>query len=158
MGLRLIFSITFIVFFTSMVFVANVWSQVEADGTTVEVTNPWIKYNPMSGRASAAYFDIKNVAILNMEIIGVLAPNDIHAMMHKTVEENGRMRMLSLKSVKVAMDESVVFAPRGKHIMLMNMPSDLKIGSTLNLTIKLGHGERLNVPFKVCPLTALQSC
>ncbi len=164
MGLRLIFSITFTVCAFILVFLpfsGQTMSQKQAMSQIsgeISVNNAWVRYNPMSGRSSAAYVKIENLGNNSVRLVGVSAPHPAHAMLHQTITTDGISRMSHLDSIDIAAGTSFVFEPRGAHIMLMNMPTDLEMKTNLMLELSFASGKKLEVPFKLCPLTASEIC
>jgi copper(I)-binding protein len=56
--------------------------------------------------------------------------------LHKTVMENGVMKMQPQESVEVPAHNKVEFKPGSLHIMLVNLKQDLKPGDRLELTLQ----------------------
>jgi len=157
MGLRLIFSIAFVVFLSSLIFPQKSHA-VYGVKTVIEVNNAWVRYNPMAGRASAAYMDIKNLGDVADTIIAVNIAPPAHAMMHQTITSGGISKMLHLESADIAAFKTISFKPRGAHIMLMNMPTNLEINSHIILELVFSSGKKFEAKFKLCPITSAKIC
>ena len=149
---------TFIMVLALCSFISPSISVAENSEPQFIISNAWIKYNPMQGRLSAAYMDIENTSDVDGVLVGTSAQTPIHTMMHESIEEDGITKMLHLESVSIGAGTNISFAPRGLHIMLMNMPSGLEVGSTLPMVLEFANGEKVEAQYKVCPLTASTIC
>ena len=69
--------------------------------------------------------------------------------LHQTLEENGVERMRALGPVTLAPGASVVFAPGGRHLMLMQPGRELKVGDTVKIHLDTKSGDGATGEFRV---------
>lgn len=81
-------------------------------------------------RPSAAYFTITG-GPAPVALVAVTADAAQRAEMHETVRENGVVSMRAIQRVPVAANETVRFAPGGRHVMLFGLnPTAVRAGRT----------------------------
>jgi hypothetical protein len=158
MGLRLIFSITFVVYLTTLLFLPFRSHALSLEASEIRVSQTWIRYNPMSGRSSAAYMEITNQGEGGDRLVGINVAKPVHAMMHQTIITDGITKMSHMGGMDIAAGAKVSFKPRGAHIMLMNMPTTLELGANLRLELVFASGKKTAAMFKLCPITAFEIC
>jgi copper(I)-binding protein len=106
--------------------------------TNVRVTLPVVP-----GRPAAGYF-VLSAGTTPVELLRVTSAakrTELHAM-NMT---GGVMRMDALTSVRVAPGHVVRFAPGGAHLMLFDLPANIRPGATLPITFIFADGTRVRV-------------
>jgi len=122
-----------------LVEVKSQYHMVHQDGLSnaeLNVSNGWVRETIPGTNVTAAYLDISSSKPLNL--FELSSPDfervEIHDM---TLSESGVMTMVKLESLLV--DESgVSLSPNGKHIMLINPTRAIKVGETVEVTLKAG--------------------
>jgi periplasmic copper chaperone A len=138
--------------------------------TGVTVTDAWARASAMSSGDGAAYFTITNGGTVDDELTGVSVPSTVAAMaqIHETVEVTDTtgdgmpgstegsmsgstmggspmMAMQQVDSVAVPAGATVVFAPGGYHVMLVDLVKPLEVGQTIPLTLTFAKAGTLEV-------------
>jgi len=100
---------------------------------------------------SAAYMTIFNDTDEDETLISVETDVAGEAQLHETVvDENDVARMLEQKDgIRIFPGEKVELAPRGKHIMLLNLTRDLIAGETITLKLEFKSGRSITVTVPV---------
>jgi periplasmic copper chaperone A len=82
-------------------------------------------------------------------ILSVTTPAAGKATLHKSVEENGVMKMEPLDTVEVPAMGTLAMSPGGIHIMLTGLKAPLKKGETIELTFTFEKAGALKVTVPV---------
>ncbi len=111
--------------------------QADAQSTTkvgqIEVANGWARAS--TGRAGAAYFEIRNHGDLADRLVSARTDVSRKAQFHTGVMKDGIMRMERIDAIDVAAHASAVLEPGGRHVMLMGLRIPLKRGHSFALTL-----------------------
>ncbi len=97
----------------------------------------------------AGYFSITSQASTPLHLVGASSPAFGDVMLHRSVEEGGMQRMVHVDGLDLAPGQTLVFAPGGYHLMLMDRKQDLHPGDQVPVTLRFGDGQTLEVPFRV---------
>lgn len=119
----------------------------------LEVSNPWIRLLP-AGVPSGGYFTLRNGGNEPAVLVSISSTAFGSIMMHRTVEEQGRSRMLSVDQIEVAAGKTMSFAPGGYHLMLMKPIRDFAIGERVPITLEFLDKHKITVQFEVRGPTA----
>lgn len=121
----------------------------------VEFNRCWVRLIP-GGRPSAAYFELRNTGNEPISLLGARADNFKDVMLHKTIIEDGVMKMDMLEEVRVEPAQTAVFEPRANHVMLTADPADaVAIGDEVNLQFKFEGEQVASTTCIVKPINAL---
>jgi copper(I)-binding protein len=115
----------------------------------VVVENAWIRAVPPGAAMLAGYATLKNTGDAPIVVNGANSAEFGDVSLHESVNENGVERMRPLGDVAIAPGASVVFAPSGKHFMLMDPKRALKAGDTLKIHISTKSGPGADADFMV---------
>ncbi len=103
------------------------------------------------GDNSAIYFKINNPGPAIDALIEAQTEVAAQTELHKSEMDNqGVMSMHPQHQIEIPPDSQVEFAPGGYHVMLVDLQQDLKVGDTVELTLRFQNfGEiTLDVPVK----------
>jgi periplasmic copper chaperone A len=117
-----------------------------AGGLTIE--KPWMRLI-IKARPAAGYFTLKNGTDKPVALTGAASSACGMMMLHRSVEENGVEKMLSVMSLTVPAHGSVSFAPGGYHIMCMKPQASMERGKSVPVTLKFADGSSLTAQFPV---------
>ena len=106
------------------------------------VDHAWVRLGAVSGRPAAAYFTIHG-GPEPRTLIAVTTDVAVNSEMHETIDKGGTAEMEALHDVSVPKDQTVVFAPAGRHVMLFDMNAGIKAGGSITLTFTFSNGERI---------------
>lgn len=147
-------------------------ARFEADG--IAVLDPWVRASiPMTlpedeepideaggaNLTTAAFMTIENTGEDDERLIGASVAPEIAAMVeiHETITtDEDVMQMQPVSGIDIPAGESVTLAPRGLHIMLMNLGQDLDEGETVEITLEFESGTTLAVKAEVRPLVPME--
>ena len=122
--------------------------QASAAGRLV-VEQAWIRTAPPGAMMLAGYASLRNAGDAPLVVTGADSADFGSVSLHQSIEENGVERMRPLGKIEIAPGVSVVFAPGGKHFMLMQPARELKSGDTVKVHISTETGEGATVEFSV---------
>jgi len=112
------------------------------------IEEPWARSNPNG--LGAAYL------VITMPTDDVLVAVDVdptiaaRVELHEVVDDEGRMLMREREGgIPLPADEAVELRPGGLHIMLLDMPAMLEVGSTLELTLRFAEADPITVQAEV---------
>ncbi len=97
----------------------------------------------------AGYFSITSHASAPLQLVGAASPAFGDVMLHRSVEEGGMQRMVHVDGLDLAPGKTLVFAPGGYHLMLMEPKQTLHPGDKVPVTLRFGDGQTLEIPFRV---------
>lgn len=115
----------------------------------VTITGQWVREAPPGARALGGYLTITNQGKKPLTLVGAASPLFGSVEMHTIVEEEGRMRMVEVKSLEIAPGEALELKPRDKHLMLMRPKKDLKAGDQVPLELDFGPAGRVKLSLEV---------
>lgn len=70
-------------------------------------------------------------------------------MIHETVPSNGMSTMRDAPLLSLPANGQLLFAPGGRHVMLMNPDHALRVGDKVRVTLVLSGGRRVAADFPV---------
>lgn len=115
----------------------------------VTVSKQWARTSPMEASTGAAYMDI--VSAVDDKLVGAMVDASVAKMteVHETVmvesgdmssdttmAMSGEMKMQKVDFVEIKAGETVSLKPGGYHIMMMELAAPLKVGTTIQVTLK----------------------
>lgn len=100
------------------------------------VSDGYIKMPPAGAMMAAGFMRIKNDSRKNMILMGAQVEGFGLVEIHETTMEDGMMRMRPRPGLQVSAGESVVFAPGGLHLMLMQPQKELHPGDVIKGKLK----------------------
>ncbi len=105
-----------------------------AQTPAVTVENPWARATTPSAKAGGIFLTLHGSAAAD-RLVSAATPVAGMAEIHRTVEQDGVMKMLPIDGIDVAPGATVEFKPGGLHIMLMGLKQQLKPGDTFPVTL-----------------------
>lgn len=148
----------------------------EASADGIEVTGAWARTSPAMADAGAAYLTITSEEA--NALVGASVPASVAGTVeiHETVmaddgsstsmgdgssttmgdmgsdtttESMGEMTMVPVESLDLPAGEAVELKPGGYHIMLLDLPAPLEVGTDIELTLTFETGDPLTVTVPV---------
>lgn len=104
-----------------------------ADTIAIKVDQVWSRA-AMAGHEGVVYLTITNSGPTDT-LIGVSTPVAAIADLHRTINDNGVMKMRSVPTLQIEAGKSVTLAPSGYHVMLINLKQTLKQGDSFPVTL-----------------------
>jgi copper(I)-binding protein len=98
-----------------------------------------------SGATGGAYLTLVNRDTVATTLAGVSSPWARAAEIHETMQHGDMAHMQARPSIDIAIGDSLVMAPGGVHIMLIDLQRAIAIGDTVPVTLRFGTGDSLIV-------------
>jgi copper(I)-binding protein len=121
----------------------------------IRVENAWARATAPGLPTGTVYFDLINTAARGDQLIGVSTARAPRAEIHRTIESSGNSQMVHTPTVRIPAEQSVTFAPTGRHIMLMGLTQALAEGERFTLTLAFSSAEPIVVEVEVKAPTAM---
>jgi copper(I)-binding protein len=114
----------------------------------IQITDAWSRATAGTAAPGVAYLTITDTGAADT-LLGVTTPVAGSAMLHKSSETGGIMRMDMVDSLPITAGATVRFEPGGYHIMLMGLTHALKPDETFPLTLEFAHAGKQTVTVTV---------
>jgi len=113
---------------------------------SIRAEGPWARPSMGMDRAGAAYLVLINGSGQDDALVGVTSPQAATVELHETVAgASGMMAMQPVARIELPKGARVELKPGGYHIMLIGLTQELKVGDTVELTLRFEHGPALVV-------------
>lgn len=120
-----------------------------ADGTGVEIHDPWAR-SASKGGNTAAYMLVHNHSTAEDALTGASTDMADSAEFHLSqMNTDGVMEMIPQISIPLPADTELEFKPGSYHIMLVNLKQDLKKGDEIAITLHFQTHEDIVVTVPV---------
>ena len=126
----------------------------QADNVMVE--NPFAREVPPGAPASASFMKLTNTSGTDINIIQADSAVSKVVELHTHTNDNGVMRMRKIPQITVPANGSTELKPGGLHIMLIGPHEPLKMGQTVNVTLKFEDGSSKEVAMPVKSLKGMK--
>ena len=127
----------------------------EFSAKTVRVSHPWLRATPPGAKVGAAYLEISASAEGGDKLIGASAEGIAGRVEIHTHEHAGDvMKMRQLDALPIEAGKSVVFAPAGHHLMLLDLVRPLEEGDLIALTLNFEKAGAIAIEASVEPIGA----
>jgi len=112
-------------------------------GSAFTVEDAWVRSNP--NLMGAAYMVLTSPT--DDELVAASVDPSIAGSVevHEVTMQDGMMRMGQVAGIPLPAGQPVVFEPGGYHLMLLDMPAVLAVGTAVELTLTLASGTTLTV-------------
>jgi periplasmic copper chaperone A len=121
-------------------------AQGAAMSAPVTIANAWFRFLP-AGLPAGGYFTAHNAGKADLAITGAQSPACGMLMLHKSSDTGGMTGMNMVEKVAIPGDGTATFAPGGFHLMC-DQPN-MKVGSTVPVTLQLSDGSSVKASFAV---------
>lgn len=115
----------------------------------LQVTSAWASPTPGGVSVSGGYFTIENHAAEADRLIAATSPRANRVEIHEMSMDGAVMRMRQLDGIDIPPGATVVLAPGGLHLMLMDQPTPLATGEEIPLELTFEHAGALTVTAQV---------
>jgi len=108
---------------------------------TLKVSNAHMpEFSPVS-RTGAVYLTLKNNTTLDRVLIGASTNIARHTMFHQTIESNGSVKMKHIDELTIKVNDQVVLASGGIHLMLMGLQKR-PFSNPFELVLEFNDGQQ----------------
>jgi periplasmic copper chaperone A len=104
-----------------------------ADSSAIKVDQVWSRA-AMAGREGVIYLTITNAGPAD-SLTAISTPVAATAELHRSINDNGVMKMRGVPSLAIEPGTTVTLSPNGYHIMLMDLKQTLKQGDSFPVTL-----------------------
>jgi len=123
----------------------------------IKVSKAWIRETGGRMASTAAYLTISNNGADDITLIGASADFAGSTTIHDTVvDADGKAGMRPAGEIVIPAGETLLLAPRGKHIMLTKLSAGLNKGEKRNITLMFKGQDNMVVEAQVMPITGAQ--
>ncbi len=112
-------------------------------GITIE--QPWAPHTGRRKMSAAVYFTIKNTGHNSDSLIGVHSDVANVAMLHRSYEDDGIMKMDHVEELKIPAGDTAALEPGAYHIMMMQLEKPLKRGEVFPLMLEFKKAGKVRV-------------
>ncbi|HUZ71697.1 MAG TPA: copper chaperone PCu(A)C [Stellaceae bacterium] len=128
-----------------------------AEGTSaaIAVTDAWARATPQGAQTGAAFVTVTNHGATDDKLIGASTPIATMAQLHRTIDDNGVMKMRPVAVIDLKPGASVTLKPGYMHVMLMGLKHPLAQGASFPLTLTFAKAGKIETTVKIEKLGAM---
>lgn len=113
------------------------------------VRGAWIPEAPPAAKVQAAYMDLINEGPRPVVVVGAESPDFARIEMHRTVETQGVVRMAAQPRLRVEPGATLVLAPGGLHLMLIEPKRRLVAGDRVEIGLRVEDAASITLTAEV---------
>jgi copper(I)-binding protein len=118
-------------------------------GSSITVSEAWVRPSPMMERAGAAYMVLQNNGAAEDKLLSVESDVAKTLELHETKESGGMMSMSPVPNIPVPANGKAGLEPGGFHVMLIGLNRELKAGDKVQLTLNFEKAGKVPVTAEV---------
>lgn len=111
---------------------------------SVEIIKPWVRLLP-GKMSTGAFMEIKNQTDKDLYLVKALSPIAKIVELHDHIKVDGVMKMQAVEKILIPAKSSTFLKKGSLHVMLIDLTSELKKDSTINLQLELSDGSSVNI-------------
>jgi copper(I)-binding protein len=115
----------------------------------VSVRDAWVRESPPGVAMMAGYVALRNNTSRSQVLVAASSPDFETVMIHRTIVKDGMAGMEHAPQIELSPNASLLFAPGGYHLMLLNPKSTLRAGNRVDIYLEFRGGLVLPVAFEV---------
>ena len=120
-----------------------------SEAAGVSVRDAWVRKTPPGMTMMAGYMELRNNTSQPQVLVAASGSDFETVMIHRTIVKDGVARMVHASRIELTPNASLIFAPGGYHLMLMNPKRTLRAGDRVDINLEFRSGLRLPVSFEV---------
>lgn len=137
-------------------FAAATLAVAPAVSAQVAIKDAWVRATVPQQKATGAFMTI--VAQKDTRLVAVRSARTPHVEVHEMRRDKDRMQMREIAGLDIMAGKPMALKPGGYHVMLMSLPTQVKAGEAVPLTLDFvdrdGHKHSVDVTATVKPLAA----
>jgi protein SCO1/2 len=118
-------------------------------GNAVSVGDAWIRETPPGITMMAGYMALRNNTSRSQVLVAASSSAFETVMIHRTIVKDGMAGMVHASQIELKPNASLIFAPGGYHLMLMNPKRTLRTGDPVVINLEFRGGLVLPAAFEV---------
>jgi copper(I)-binding protein len=115
----------------------------------LDITDARIKNLPPTVPVRAGYMTIHNPSQVAVSIVAIHSEAFASVEIHRSVMQDGMMRMDLVEALEIEADTSLKLAPGGLHLMLMQPVEATRPGELIEIILQLSDGSKQSLKMKV---------
>ena len=115
----------------------------------VSVRDAWVREAPPGMTMMAGYMALQNNTSRPQVLVAASSSDFERVMIHRTIAKDGMAGMAHASQIELKPSASLIFAPGGYHLMLMNPKRTLRAGDPVVINLQFRGGPDLPVAFQV---------
>jgi copper(I)-binding protein len=115
----------------------------------VSVRDAWIRETPPGMTVTAGYMALRNNTSRPQVLVAASSSGFESVMIHRTIVKDGMAGMVHASQIELAPNASLILAPGGYHLMLMNPKRTLRAGDPVVINLEFRGGLVLRVACEV---------
>jgi periplasmic copper chaperone A len=120
-----------------------------SEGAGVLVSDTWVRETPPGMTMMAGYMEMRNNTSRPQALVAASSSGFESVTIHRTIVKDGMAGMVHPSQIELAPNVSLIFAPGGYHLMLMNPKQTLRAGDHVVINLEFRGGLVLPVDFEV---------
>jgi copper(I)-binding protein len=115
----------------------------------VSVRDAWVREAPPGVAMTAGYMVLQNKTSRPQVLVAARSSGFETVMIHRTIAKEGMTGMEHAPQIELLPNASLLFAPGGYHLMLLNPKRTLHAGDRVDITLEFRGGLVLPVEYEV---------
>jgi copper(I)-binding protein len=115
----------------------------------LEISEARIKNLPPTVPVRAGYMTIHNSSQMAVSIVAIRSDAFASVEIHRSVMQDGMMRMDRVENLEIAPDTSQQLTPGGLHLMMMQPVEPIQPGDEIEIILQLDDGSEQQLMMKV---------
>lgn len=113
------------------------------------ITNAWIREAPPNAKMMAGYMSLTNNSKTPVTVRSVTSQSFREIGIHRTLYKDGIAKMVSLESLTIPEQGSIIFEPGSYHLMMFSPEEALSSGDTVTISLQLENHPAITQRFLV---------
>ena len=113
------------------------------------IEDAWVRAMPPGQSVAVGFLSLVNTGDEAITIVGAQSDSAEQTEIHQHRHHNGMMRMEKVEQLIVPAGETVILAPGGYHLMLMDTKSALKVGDSVLFELQTSRGDKISTTANV---------
>ena len=120
-----------------------------SEEASVSARDAWVRETPPGITMMAGYMELRNNTSRPQVLVAASSSEFETVTIHRTIVKDGMAGMVHASPIELKPNASLIFAPEGYHLMLMNPKRTLRAGDRVVIDLEFRGGLVLPVAFAV---------
>jgi len=120
-----------------------------AEEAGVSVRDAWVRETPPGIAMTAGYMMLQNKTSRSQVLVAASSSGFETVTIHRTIAKEGMTGMEHAPQIELLPNASLLFAPGGYHLMLLNPKRTLHAGDRVDITLEFRGGLVIPVAYEV---------